>query len=82
MSHSRWSGVFALAAPVQMRDHSLAGAVAEVAERFSRIAEVEVPTPPSQEGVQILHDHRTGLVTHARSSFLSDRFTCLAQGLL
>ena len=74
--------VFALAAAVEVSHHSLARIVAQVAERFTRVAEVEVARPAPQEGIEILHDCGGWLEAFLRPGFFTYRIPRLLQRLL
>jgi hypothetical protein len=53
VAHAFGAMVFALTAPVEVRDHSQPGIVPEIPERLPGIAVIEVAAPPSQEGVEV-----------------------------
>jgi hypothetical protein len=82
VTHAFGSMVFALTAPVEVRDHSQPGIVPEIAERLPGIAVFELPAPPSQEGVEVLNDLRAGFEAPLRTGFIPDRLACLCQRLL
>jgi hypothetical protein len=56
VAHAFGAMVFALTAPVEVRDHSPPDIVPEFTERLPVIAVVEVATPSSEEGVELLND--------------------------
>ncbi len=82
MAHPFRAIVFPLAAAVEMSHHPLARIVAQVAERFTRVAEIEIVAPAPQEGIEILHDFGRWLEAFLRPGFLSYRVPRLLQRLL